>query len=184
MDLSDQLQTCRCYTAEQSTADLLPKNQAAVYAFYEGFKLSGKKPVDEIDAFATRRARSIRLDLSTLPSALTIKLRGTEERFKGKGKRYVNEAAKTHREPFCNALLFLSIMNEPLYVGETEDVKTRFIAHHDRGFIRRMKKEGRPPDDFVFFACFIPHNMHKALETVLIHFMSPSGNTTGSLIQD
>lgn len=185
MDLTEFLKTCRCYTADQSTADLLPEKQAAVYAFYDGFKLTGSKPVDEIDQFATTRARSIRLDLTTLPGAVTIKLRGTEKRFSGKGKRYVTAVAKTHREEFCNELLFLSIMNEPLYVGETEDVKTRFVAHHDQGFLYRMKRDHqRPPGDFVFFVCLIPNNMHRALETVLIHFMSPSGNTTGSLIDD
>lgn len=182
MDLSDFLKACRCHTADFSTHAVLPRRQAAVYAFYEAFKLRGKKPADEIDNFATKRARSITLDLKTLPESLTIKMRGTSERFKGEGLKHVNNVRKADRDLFCNTLHFLSIISEPSYVGETKDVKTRFRAHHDSGFLKRMKDAGRPPEEFVFFFFETTNNTHQALETVLIHLISPSGNKIGSLI--
>ena len=185
MNLCAFFSACRCHTADFSTFAVLPKKQAAVYAFYEAFKLRGRNPADEVDTFATKRARSIQLDLNTLPDALTIKLRGTSERFKGKGRAHLNKVkTKADRDQFCNTLLFLSIINEPSYVGETRDVKTRFQAHHDRGFLKKMKDLGRPPEDFVFLFFEINNNTHQALETVLIHLISPSGNTVGSLIED
>ena len=155
MDLSSFLSDCRCYSADQSTADLLPTDQPAVYAFYEAFRLSGDKPADAIDDFATKRARNIQLDLSGLPDQIALRFRGTSKRFKGKGKQYVSSLDQPQLETFYNTLHFLSILSEPLYVGETEDVKTRFIAHHDKDFLQRMKAKGRPPGEFVFFYSFI-----------------------------
>lgn len=160
---------------------MLPAGQAAVYAFYEAIKLKGVKPADEIDTYAVANARTITLDLTSLPNAVTIKLRGTSQRFKGKGKRYVESVKDADREAFCNTLHFLSILNEPLYVGETEDVKIRFLAHHDKDFLYHMKEKGKSPSDFIFFYYALNNNTHRAVETVLIHLLSPSGNTIGSL---
>lgn len=183
MDLSPFLKNCHCYSADQSTSDLLPSDQPAVYAFYDAIRLTGKKPADAIDSYATKRARSIALDLTGLPDQIALRLRGTSERFKGKGKRFVEGLSDDKLEAFYNTLHFLSILSEPLYVGETEDVKTRFIAHHDKDFLRRMKLKGRSPGEFVFFYYAISDQLHQCLETSLIHILSPSDNTIGSLIK-
>jgi hypothetical protein len=71
-------------------------------------------------------------------------------------------------------LLFLSLLNEPLYIGKTEDIKVRFRAHHDNGFLFKMKNEyNRPPQDFVLFSFFCHETRSRLLESILIQTINP-----------
>src|SRR5262245_49423502 len=121
MDFTDLLKDCRVYTAEQSTIDLLPPKQAAVYAFYELFRFNDVKLIDEIDRYKTRYARTVALDTDEMPARLHIKMRGNPERFKGEGLALCKKADANRLPGICRTLMFLSFLNEPLYVGKTND---------------------------------------------------------------
>jgi hypothetical protein len=77
-------------------------------------------------------------------------------------------------QPIRELLLFLSFLNEPLYVGKTEDLRTRFRAHHDNGFVWEMKETfRRPPNEFVLFAMFMDAAQVRLIESVLIQTINP-----------
>lgn len=183
MDLSGFLTQCGCFSADQTTIDYLPSDQPAVYAFFDSFRFPSIKIADHIDEFATTYARTIELETDEIPNYLKIKLRGNKTRFKGKGLKLAKGTDATTMENLLPVMAFLSIFNEPLYIGETNDVKLRFRAHHDTGFLFRMKTHlGRPPGSFVFFYLKTDPEVHKLLEAVLIHLISPAHNVTGNII--
>lgn len=180
-DLTDLFKRCHCHTASSTTLDLLPPNQPAVYAFYDAFRFYDVGLPAAVDTFATRHARVIRLDDSSLPESVRLILRGTPKRF----------AARTYLRPFkdqtkLESLLeltyFLSILNEPRYIGETKNVRDRFETHHDSDFLFKMKRDyNRPPSDFLFFYIEVDLDQLKLVEKMLIHLISPPENIKDSL---
>lgn len=181
MNLCDMLKDCGCFSADQTTIDYLPSGQTGVYAFYDAFRFTPGKLPDEIDEFAMSNARCITLDCGEMPNAARIKFRGTADRFKGKGLQRCKALPKEQEDGMAPMLAFLSILSEPLYIGETTDIKERFRAHHDSGFLFKMKKEGRAPSSFIFFFIKTPHDWHRILEPVLIHLIGPAHNVTGNI---
>ena len=68
-----------------------------------------------------------------------------------------------------------SVMNEPMYVGKTKDLRTRFRAHHDNGFLWEMKERfKRPPSEFVLFAFFCEPDLVRLAESILIQVINPA----------
>jgi hypothetical protein len=174
MNLSDLLRECWVYTAEQSTLDLLPPKQPAVYAFYELFRFTEVSLIDEIDKYKTRYARTIALEMDDLPDRLHIKMRGNPERFKGEGLALCKRADAARLPGLCRTLMFLSLVNEPLYVGKTNDIRVRFRAHHDTDFLFMMKERfKRSPDEFLLFAYFCADEDSRLLESILIQLINP-----------
>lgn len=174
MDLSNLIANCRAYTAEQSTIELLPKNQAAVYAFYDLLNFPSTTLIDSIDRFKTKHARRLTLRTEQLPFMVSLQLRGGSDRFKGEGRKLCSTLNGADAQEIRNQFLFLSFLNEPLYVGKTEDVRIRFSAHHDNGFLFRMKdKHQRSPDEFLFFAFFCKPEHARLMESVLIQIINP-----------
>lgn len=174
MDLSDLFKNCRIYTAEQSTVDLLPVKQPAVYAFYDLFRFDHKSLIDDIDKYRTRHGRTIELMKEQLPDQFSIKLRGDPTRFKGEGKRLC-ESAKPERLPdLCRAIMSLSFLHEPLYIGKTNDIRVRFAAHHDNHFLFKMKdKFKRSPDEFLLLVYQCAEEDARLLESILIQLINP-----------
>lgn len=174
MDLSDLLEKCHVYTAEQSTIELLPVKQAAVYAFYELFRFNQVNLIDEIDKYKTKYGRTIALEGHDLPHRLNIKMRGNPERFKGEGLALCKKIETSRLPDLCRALMFLSILNEPLYVGKTNNLRSRFRAHHDKDFLFMMKdRYQRSPDEFLLFAFFCEDEDSRLLESILIQIINP-----------
>ncbi|HEV2293564.1 MAG TPA: GIY-YIG nuclease family protein [Tepidisphaeraceae bacterium] len=174
MDLSSLFSQCRVYTAQRSTADLLPPKQPAVYAFYDLFRFAGTELADEVESFTVKHARKIRLDEGNFPDFINIKFRGNPSGFKGQGRKICAELDVAGSSDVARYLAFLSLVNEPLYVGKTTDLKTRFLAHHDKDFLYFMKdKYGRPPEEFLFFAFFCEEKYVRVVESILIQLVNP-----------
>ena len=174
MDLSDLLRNCRTYSAEQSSAEQIPAERPAVYAFFDLFRFDHTKLADDIDRFKTLHARSTLLEEDGLPEKLHIRLRGNPERFKGEGKRLWDTSEPARQPEICRTLMFLSFLNEPLYIGKTNDMRTRFRAHHDNGFLFDMKKRfKRSPDEFMLFVYFCEESETRLLESILIQLINP-----------
>lgn len=178
MDLTDLFATCKAVTAEQSNADLL-EDKSAVYAFYDLLYFKDSEMIDAIDAFVTKHGRVLELRTSTetesyLPEHVRIHLRGNPLRFKGKGRQAVEGLPAVDLPLLSRMLMFLSFYNEPLYIGETKHLKTRFIQHHDSGFLYAMKKDfKRPPGEFFLFAFYCEPAFIKAIESILIQVANP-----------
>jgi hypothetical protein len=174
MDLSHFLQDCRVYTAAQSSIELIPAKQAAVYAFYELLSFGTSSLIDSIDEFVTNNGRRVRLNEDDWPFSLNISFRGNPERFKGEGRALCQKLGIDETRALQQMLLFLSFLNEPLYIGKTEDLRTRFRAHHDTGFLYEMKqKQRRSPNEFLMFAFFCPPQYVRLVESILIQVIRP-----------
>ncbi len=174
MDLSQLFTRCHVFTAAQSTSELLPTSQAAVYAFYEAFDFSRGPLVDEIDSFVTKNGRYVSIDKGAWPFHLKLQFRGNPERFKGEGLKQSKELDAASIPAVREQLHFLSFLGEPLYVGKTEDIRKRFVAHHDNGFLWRMKAEfGRPPNEFLLFAYYCEERFVRLIESILIQAINP-----------
>jgi hypothetical protein len=174
MELSDLLTQCRVYTAEQSTIDLLPPKTPAIYAFYDLFRFACANVPDEIDKFKTQHARTIQLMHDDMPDRIAIKLRGNPNRFSGEGLRLWKQADAGRLTGICRSLMFLSLLNEPLYVGKTSDIKIRFRAHHDNDFLFKMKDaRKRSPDEFLFFVFYCDEEDTRLIESILIQLINP-----------
>ncbi len=174
MNLSDLLAQCRVYTAEQSTYDLLPPGQPAVYAFYELFRFTAAGLVDDIVRYKTKYARTTLLDDQDLPERLSIRLRGNPDPFRGKGLELCKKAPADRLPELTRTLMFLSFLNEPLYVGKTNDIKERFYGHHSSDFLFKMKERyKRSPDEFLMFCFFCKDDESRLLESVLIQLINP-----------
>src|SRR5262245_11635064 len=127
MDFSRLLTSCHVYSAAQSTSELLPVSQAAIYAFYEALDFSRGTLSDEIDKYVTSHGRYVTMDKDGWPFHLKLRFRGNPERFKGEGLRLAKAQDSASILMLREQLLFLSFLNEPLYVGKTEDVRKRFL---------------------------------------------------------
>lgn len=174
MDLSHLLKQCHVLTAVQSSAELLPTNQPAVYAFYEALDFSRGSLIDEIDSYVTKNGRHVALKQDEWPFSLQIGFRGNPSRFRGEGRALCQALPKPQHQPLQQLLLFLSFLSEPLYVGKTEDIKVRFRAHHDNGFLWKMKESfKRPPNEFVILAFFAEASQVRLLESILIQAINP-----------
>jgi len=174
IDLSDLLGQCRVFTAEQSTSDALPAQQPAIYAFFDLFRFSTDNLIDDVVRFKTRHARKHRLTLDEWPEYLRIRLRGDPTPFVGQGKDLCRSLSPPDCEEMARYLLFLSLLNEPLYVGKTEDIKARFVAHHSTGFLFHMKDvHKRSPDEFLFFACYCNAKLLRPMESILLQLINP-----------
>ena len=177
MDFSRFLTQCHVYTAAQSTFELLPQSQPAVYAFYEALDFSRGQLVDEVDAVVTKNGRFVTMDKTGWPFHLKVAFRGNPERFKGEGRK-LSQALDTAALPIVREQLhFLSFLNEPLYIGKTEDIRTRFKAHHDNGFLWKMKadlQQPRPPNEFILFAFFCEEQYVRLIESILIQVINPA----------
>jgi hypothetical protein len=177
MDLSTQFANCHAFTAQRSTLDLLPPKQAAVYAFYDLFRFSEVQLADDVDSFKGRHAREMSFKKHGLPEFLHIQLRGNPISFKGEGRRLCDSLDAGGAKDVCGLLAFLSFMNEPLYVGKADNVKNRFSAHHDTGFIYKMKTDfKRMPEEFLFFAFYCEEKYIRVIESVLIQLINPPIN--------
>jgi hypothetical protein len=174
MNLSDLLDHCQVYTAAQSSIELIPSKQAAVYAFYELLSFSDGKLIDSIDEFVTHKGRRVALLEHEWPFRLSISFRGNPDRFKGEGRQLCTELDGGKVPTVRQMLLFLSFLNEPLYIGKTEDLRVRFRQHHDTGFLHEMKsKFKRSPNEFLLFAFTCEPEYVRLLESVLIQVMRP-----------
>jgi hypothetical protein len=174
MDLSQLVGNCHVYKAVQSTCELLPSKQAAVYAFYEAFDFSGGELIDRIDSFVTKNGRFVSLDKSEWPFSLRLRMRGNPERFKGEGRKLCEALDAQGKADVARFTVFLSILSEPLYIGKTEDLRVRFRAHHDNGFLWEMKDRfKRPPEEFVLLACFCEEHLVRVIESILIQAINP-----------
>jgi len=177
MDLSNFLNQCHVYTAAQSTFELLPIQQSAVYAFYEALDFSGGPLMDEVDALVTKHGRCVTMDETGWPFHLKVAFRGNPSRFKGEGRILSRDLDTSFLPSIREQLLFLSFLNEPLYIGKTEDIRTRFKAHHDNGFLFERKADllmPRPPNEFILFAYFCEEQHVRLIESILIQVMNPA----------
>ncbi|SRR6266540_1922361 len=174
MNLSDSLQNCRVYTAAQSSIELIPSKQAAVYAFYELLSFQDGKLIDGIDEFVTKNGRRVALREDEWPFQLSISFRGNPDRFKGEGRQLCNDLDPAKAPMVRQMLLFLSFLSEPLYIGKTEDLRIRFRQHHDTGFLHEMKsKHKRSPNEFLLFAFMCEPEYVRLLESVLLQVIRP-----------
>ena len=165
---------CHVFTAAQSTSELLPNSQSAVYAFYEALDFSRGPLVDEIDSFVTKNGRYVSMDQAAWPFHLKLQFRGNPKRFKGEGRKLSKELKPALIPMVREQLHFLSFLGEPLYVGKTEDLRKRFVAHHENGFLSRMKAEfKRPPNEFVMFAYYCEERFVRLFESILIQAINP-----------
>lgn len=176
MDLSAHLQQCHVFSAAQSSSDRLPSGQAAVYAFYEALDFSKGPLVDEIENYVTKHGRNLSMENEDWPFAVKLKFRGNPARFKGDGLKLVKGiTAPDVLSQISQQLLFLSVLGEPLYIGKTEDIKVRFVAHHENGFLWKMKDRfQRPPSEFVLLAYYCEPDRARLLESVLIQAVNPA----------
>ena len=176
MDLCDHLKNCRVYGAEQSTYDLLPR-ESAVYAFYDIFRFQGDNGhliANQIDTFKTKHGRRISVSDEELPFKISLRLRGNPDRFKGEGLRICKKLDIQKVPIISKSLAFLSVVNDPLYIGKTNNVKERFKAHHDNGFLWKMKNQSsRSADEFLFFVYLCDESVVRVLESVLIQLINP-----------
>jgi hypothetical protein len=175
MDVSDLLTQCHTFTAEQSSIEQVPMNQAALYTFYDLLRFDHTRLPDELDRFITKHGRHVELSDSAMPKELGIKLRGKPARFRGEGLRLWEQLKLADGPSLTRSLLLLSLVGEPLYVGKTGDLRQRFRAHHDSGFLYRMKADfERSPDEFLLFAFYTATEAHaRLLESILIQVFNP-----------
>ncbi len=180
MELSDLLSNCRVFTAEQSSVDAID-NKPAVYAFYDLFRFTAEKLVDEIDAFKVKHARNMKLVLeghdghSILPEHVLIQFRGDPERFKGEGLRLAQALGQNELTDVSRFVLFLSFLNEPLYLGKTTDMRKRFMDHHDKDFLYFMKEtRKRHPGEFLLFVFYCPELYVRVIESILLQIIKPA----------
>lgn len=174
MDLTPLLSQCHAYTADISTHDLLPPNQPAVYAFYDLLRFDHNTLIDQIDAFKTRHGRKLRMIEDDLPERVHLSFRGNPDGFKGEGKRLCKELTPPQAEAVAKSLAFLSFLNEPLYIGKTESIRERFYAHHETGFLYKMKERyRRSAAEFLLFSYFCEAQLVRPLESVLIQLINP-----------
>lgn len=177
MDLTSMLMNCRVYSADISTHDLLPPDQPAIYAFYDLLQFDHTTLIDQIETFMTRHARKLRMIEDELPDRVHLSFRGNPDPFRGEGKKLCKDLNAQDAEAVAKALAFLSILNEPLYIGKTDAIRPRFYAHHDTGFLYKMKdRYKRPPSEFLFFAYFCDQKYVRPLESVLIQLINPPHN--------
>lgn len=180
VDLSDLLRECKVLTAEQSSVDRID-SRPAVYAFYDLFRFSAASFADDIDRFKVKHART--LDLRTeapkkresyLPEYFRVYLRGDPERFKGEGLRLAEALDTAQLDSVSTLLLFLSFFNQPLYIGKTGNMHTRFIAHHDKDFLYSMKRDyQRDAGEFLLFIFYCPNEFVRLIESVLLQLVKP-----------
>lgn len=174
MDLSQALTSCRVFTADISSHDLLPQDQPAVYAFYDLLRFDHTTLIDQIDHFKTRHGRHLRMSKSELPDSIRLHFRGNPTSFKGAGKSLCKKMTQPDAEGFSKTLMFLSFVNEPLYIGKTDSIRDRFYAHHDNGFLFSMKRDfKRPASEFAMFAYYCDKKWVRAIESVLIQLIDP-----------
>lgn len=174
MDLSSLLADCRVYTADISTHDLLPPDQPALYAFYDLLRFDHATLVEQIDTFKTKHARKLRMVEDELPDRVSLSFRGNPDPFKGEGKKLCKGLSAAQAETVAKALAFLSFLNEPMYIGKTESLRDRFRAHHDTGFLYKMKdRYRRPAAEFLLFAYLCEAQYARPLESVLIQLINP-----------
>lgn len=175
MDLSHLFKSCHVFSAAQSTSELLPNDQSAVYAFYEALDFSRGPLTDEVDCFVAQNGRHVSMDVGEWPFHLKLKFRGNPERFKGEGRRLALELDAGALPGVRTQLHFLSFLGEPLYIGKTENIRKRFLAHHDNGFLWKMKADfNRPPNDFVMFAYYSEETFVRLFESILIQAINPA----------
>jgi len=176
MDLSSLLQHCKVFTAGQTTIDLLPE-EPAVYAFYDLLEFDSTHLIDEIDSFCTKHAKTLRMNADNLPTSIRLQFRGEPDRFKGEGRKLCQGLDSAQASEVTSAIRFLSFLNEPLYVGKTDGLKTRFRQHHDTGFLYRMKYDfKRSPDEFLLFAYLGAPSHVRVIESILIQVINPPFN--------
>ena len=174
MELKGYFEKCHLFWAVQSSIDLLPPHQPALYAFYDALNFQSGVLIDEIDKFVTVHGRSVALVQNQWPFQLSINFRGNPDRFRGQGRALAQDLNANDADEVRGELLFLSLLNEPLYIGKTENIRMRFRAHHDTGFLFKMKTEyTRPPQDFVLFAFFCQEARSRLLESILIQTINP-----------
>lgn len=172
--MSDLLKQCHVYTAVQSSIELVPPQQPAVYAFYELLAFESQSLMDDIDKHVTQHGRFVSLLQDDWPFMLNIKFRGNPERFRGEGRKLCEKLDSTQAAEVRDLVKFLSFLNEPLYIGKTEDLRVRFRAHHDKDFLFEMKdKYKRPPNDFLLFAFFCKPEHARLAESILLQVINP-----------
>lgn len=173
MDLTTHLQQCRVFSAAQSSIELVPQT-SGIYAFYEALDFSRGKLIDEIDSYVTKHGKHVSLKTEQWPFILSLLFRGNPTRFKGEGRALCEKLDAASSSNLQNLLLFLSILSEPLYIGKTDDLRVRFRAHHDNGFLFRMKEEfKRSPNEFVYFAYLAAQEQVRLIESILIQTVNP-----------
>jgi hypothetical protein len=180
VELSDLLTNCRIFTAEQSSVGAID-SKPAVYAFYDLLRFTAEKLADEIDAFKTKHARNMKLVLhghdgnSTLPNHALLQFRGDPTRFKGEGLQLVQKMGNDKLADVSRFLMFLSFLNEPLYLGKTSDMRARFMAHHDKDFLYFMKDtHGRHPGEFLLFVFYCDEDYVRLIESILLQIIKPA----------
>ena len=147
---------------------------SAIYAFYDGLRFDADHLADSIDSHKTNYGREIQMNKENWPLDFVLTFRGNPERFKGEGLKLVNDLSDDESANIKNILHFLSILNEPLYIGKTNNLRTRFIAHHDTGFLYKMKKEyKRPATEFVLLAFLCDSSYIRVVESILIQIINP-----------
>lgn len=175
MDFSSLFAQCRAYGAQQSSIELAPA-QPAVYAFYDLFRFGHDSLPDDVDTFLTKHGKVKELDESELPVRLRIKLKGSGTRFKGEARRLWSALDPNQRPDICHALAFLSFLNEPHYIGKTDNLRTRFRQHHDSGFLykRKLDTPPRSPSEFLLVAYLCStEDEARLLESILIQLINP-----------
>jgi hypothetical protein len=174
MELSHYLKDCHLYIASQSSIELIPERQAAVYAFYEMLAFESHSLIDDIDSHVTKYGREVKLSKDDWPFKLHIDFRGNPKRFRGAGRKICKKLDKSEVSKVRDIVKFLSFLNEPLYIGKTEDLRIRFAAHHDKDFLFKMKdKYNRPPNEFLLFAFFCEPNYARLLESIFLQIINP-----------
>ena len=174
MELTDHLKKCHVYIASQSSIELVPTKQPAVYAFYEMLAFETPSLIDDIDNHVTKYGRAVKLLEKDWPFKLHIDFRGNPKRFRGEGKKLCQKLKKKETSDVRDVVKFLSFLNEPLYIGKTEDLRIRFAAHHDKDFLFKMKNEyKRSPNEFLLFAYFCDHDDTRLLESILLQIINP-----------
>lgn len=180
MDLSDLLTNCKVFTAEQSSVDAVER-KPAVYGFFDLLRFKPASLPDDIDAFRTKHARIVKLQSRApdntpfLPEHIRIQFRGDPGRFKGEGLQLARALDADGLSEVSRLVMFLSFLNEPLYIGKTVDMRKRFMEHHDNGFLHFMKESRqRHPGEFLLFAFFCPENYARLIESILIQIINPA----------
>ena len=180
MELSDLLSFCRVFTAEQSSVNAID-NEPAVYAFYDLLRFTADKLPEEIDAFKVKHARNMKLVLHghdghpCLPDHIVIQFRGDPTRFKGEGLQLVQGMGSNDLAEVSRLAMFLSFLNEPLYLGKTNDMRKRFMAHHDKDFLFFMKEtRKRQPGEFLLFVFYCPEQYVRLIESILLQIIKPA----------
>jgi hypothetical protein len=180
MELSDLLSNCKVFTAEQSSVDAIER-KPAVYAFYDLLRFNSSALRDDIDAFKTKHARVIKLVQRThdgtpfLPDHVRIQFRGDPTRFKGEGLQLALACGPDELSDISRFVMFLSFVNEPLYIGKTTDMRKRFVEHHDKDFLHFMKESRqRHPGEFLLFAFFCPLKYTRLIESILLQIIKPA----------